>query len=115
MRELFWCGNLKDKPLGSPRHKWENNLTLTSLLLNHIHRFAIPTYCTILYLLFPFLRVSALNLGHPQATTSLFDVYSVFHNYIYISVSLQLNYNVKTLLSINEYNIKAILNKFYKY
>ena len=41
-------------------------------------KFVLPTYCTILYLLYSLLRVSALNLGHLQGAVSLFDVYSVY-------------------------------------
>jgi hypothetical protein len=40
--------------------------------------FVLPIYCTILYLLYSLLRVSALNLGHLQGAASLFDVYSVY-------------------------------------
>jgi hypothetical protein len=37
----------------------------------------ISIYCTILYLLYLLLHVSALNLGLPQRSTTIFDLYSV--------------------------------------
>lgn len=86
--------------------KFARNLLpkVSRLKYHHTQTFVLPTYYKILHLLYSLLHISLLNPGHTQGVTSLFDVqvYSVFGNFqthkqqtTYISINLQLDYNVK--------------------
>ena len=49
-------------------------LFIFGTIILHTQTFVLPTYCTILHVLYSLQHVSTLNLCHPQGATYLFDL-----------------------------------------